>query len=88
MDSRDTVLAALARAKDLLKRNHDWDVIHALAEATTSSACGVPSYLVFRDVRIAVSNNIAEPLPDFCETATRATQIAALDRTITELRGT
>lgn len=85
--SKDTVLAALARAKDLLKRNREWDVLRALAEATTTTQCGMPSYLVFRDVRVALGRNISAPLPDFSETATRAVAIDAIDRTIHALRG-
>lgn len=85
--STDTILAALARAKELLKRNRDWDLLRALAEATTTVQCAMPSYKVFRDVRIAVNRNIAVPLPDFSETATRPVAIDALDRTIHELRG-
>ena len=85
--STDTILAALARAKELLKRNRDWDLIRALAEATTTVQCGMPSYKVFRDARIAVNRNLSTPLPDFSATATRPVAIDALDRTITSLRG-
>lgn len=83
----DTILAALARSKELLKRNRDWDLIKAVAEATTSIQCGMPSYKVFRDVRIEISRNISESLPDFSESVTRPVAIAAIDRTIHALRG-
>lgn len=84
--SKDTILAALARAKDLLKRNRNWDVLHALAEATTTIQCGMPGYLVFRDVRTQLGRNITQPLPDFAQTATRTVAIDAIDRTIQTLR--
>lgn len=85
--STDTILAALARAKDLLKRNREWDLLRALAEATTTVQCGCPSYRVFRDARIEISRNISQPLPDFSQTSTRAGAIDVLDRTIKTLRG-
>ena len=85
--SIDTILGALARSKDLLKRNKDWDLLKALAEATTTIQCGVPSYAVFRDVRIQISRNISEPLPNFSDSVTRPVAIAAIDRTIYALRG-
>lgn len=87
MAEPDTILAALARAKDLLKRNRDWDLLRALAEATTTVQCGQPSYKVFRDVRAEVSQRISVPLPDFSDTADRSKAIEALDRTIHDLRG-
>ena len=85
--SVDTILAALARSKELLKRNRDWDLLKALAEATTTIQCGEPSYKVFRDVRIEINRNISEPLPNFSDSVTRPVAIAAIDRTIHALRG-
>ncbi len=85
--SVDTILAALARAKELLKRNRDWDLLKAVAEATTTVQCGMPSYKVFRDVRIEISRNISESLPDFSNSSTRPVAITAIDRTIHALRG-
>ena len=85
--SVDTILAALARSKELLKRNRDWDLLKALAEATTTIQCGEPSYKVFRDVRIEINRNISVPLPNFSDSVTRPVAIAAIDRTIHALRG-
>ena len=85
--SVDTILAALARAKELLKCRNGWSLLKALAEATTSATCGKESYKVFRDVRIEISRNISEPLHDFSNSSTRPVAIAAIDRTIHALRG-
>jgi len=59
------VVAALARAKELVDLNH-FDLIQALAEATTTEQCqGVAGYKVFRDARAAVQSQLIVPLPDF-----------------------
>ena len=83
----DTLLAALAHAKTLLKRNHDWDLLRALAEATTTTACKMPGYKVFRDVRAEVQLRLRQPLPQFSTSTTRSTQVAVIDATINALRG-
>lgn len=83
----DTLLGALARAKDLLKRNRDWDLLRALAEATTTTQCAMPGYKVFRDIRNTVAEQIPVALPDFNDTSTRSMHIDAIDRTIHALRG-
>lgn len=81
----DDILAALARAKDLLKRNRDWDLFKALAEATTSVVCGKRSYRIYAEAR----NAILPPaeLARFVETQPRLVWIAAIDKTIKTLRG-
>jgi len=59
------VLAALARAKHLIDTNH-FDLVQALAEATTSEQCqGVAGYKVFRDARKAVQSQLIVPLHEF-----------------------
>lgn len=83
----DTLLGALARAKDLIKRNRDWDLLRALAEATTTTQCAMPGYKVFRDVRAAIGDHIPIPLHDFSDTSTRSMQLDAIDKTIHALRG-
>jgi hypothetical protein len=83
----DTLLPALVRAKELFKRNHEWDLLRALAEATTTAACGMPGYKVFRDARAQVQIRIKQPLPQFCRSTPRSGQVAAIDGTIHALRG-
>lgn len=85
--TRDVVLAALARAKELMKRNRDWDLMRALAEATTSATCGKESFKVFRDVRICVDAMVKPPLHQFAESTPRSGAIAAIDAAIESLRG-
>lgn len=83
--SVDDVLAALVRAKELLKRNRDWGLQKALAEATTSVACGKPSYRIYAETK----NAILPPaeLADFAETQPRTVWLAAIEHTIKKLRG-
>jgi hypothetical protein len=67
------IVDALVRAKELVER-HDFDLIRALAEATTTAQCqGIHGFKVFRDTRAAVGNLTA---------ANRATAITALDNAI------
>ena len=64
------IFDALARAKDLVE-TQDFDLIKALAEATTTAQCqGVHGFRVFRDVRNAVGNLSA---------ANKTAAVAALD---------
>jgi len=59
------VVAALARAKELVEANH-FDLVQALAEATTTGQCqGVAGYKVFRDARAAVQSQLIVPLHEF-----------------------
>ena len=59
------VVAALARAKELIEVNH-FDLLQALAEATTTGQCqGVAGYKVFRDARAAVQSQLIVPLHEF-----------------------
>lgn len=83
--TNDDILAALARAKDLLKRNRDWGLQKALAEATTSVVCGKPSYRIYAEVK----NAILPPaeLASFAETQPRTVWLAAIDKSIKTLRG-
>lgn len=76
------ILAALARAKELLKRNNGWDLHKALAEATTSVVCGKPSYRIYAEVKKAIPE-----LHLIAETQPRTVWIAAIDKTIKTLRG-
>lgn len=76
----DHLLGALAHAKDLLKRNHEWDLNKAIAEAAVTTCCDVAGHKVFRDARIAVHRNVINSAP-------RAAVIGALDATIQQLRG-
>jgi len=63
--TRDHVLAALARAKHLIDTNH-FNLVQALAEATTSEQCqGVAGYKVFRDARAAVQSVTGVPVHEF-----------------------
>jgi hypothetical protein len=82
--TRDDILGALARAKQLLQRNRDWDLHKALAEATTSVVCGKPSYLIYAGVK----NAILPPaeLNEMAETQPRTVWLAAIDNTIKTLR--
>lgn len=70
----EQIKAALVRAKELVD-NHGWDLIRALAEATTTAQCqGIEGFKVFRDVRAAIPN---------CHTITDPKQASkALDRAI------
>lgn len=81
----DDILAALVRTKDLLKRNRDWGLHKALAEATTSVVCGKPSYRIYAETK----NAILPPaeLAAFAETQPRTVWLAAIDKTIRTLRG-
>ena len=81
----DNTKEALLRASTLLGRHNDWDLIKALAEATTTEQCGEPSYKVFASARQAVQNVIDRPLPDFSATANRTDNIRALSRAIESL---
>ena len=81
--TKEIIVAALARAKFLMGRNNGWDLIRALAEATTTPQCsGVAGYKVFRDVRAAVTPLLPVPLPDYSRMSNRAKAIAVLDKTI------
>jgi len=63
--TRDHITAALARAKHLIDTNH-FDLVQALAEATTTEQCqGVPGYKVFRDSRAAVEALLDGPCQEF-----------------------
>lgn len=47
---------ALVRAKELM-HNNGFDLLRALAEATTTAQCrGIQGFKVFRDVRAAIPN--------------------------------
>lgn len=86
--TKEIVVAALARAKFLMGRNNGWDLIRALAEATTTPQCnGVAGYKVFRDVRAAVAPLLPEPLPDYTKHTNRAGAIAVLEQAINSLKG-
>lgn len=63
---------ALGLALKLFRANPDWDLLRALAEATTTAQCqGVEGFKVFRDVRKAVEDVAPAPLPQFASTASR-----------------
>jgi hypothetical protein len=84
----EIVVSALSRAKFLMGRNNGWDLLKALAEATTSTQCGgVAGYKVFRDVRAAVTRLAPQPLPDYSRMANRAAAIALLEKTIQIVKG-
>ena len=55
--TREHIVTALQRARDLVQRT-DFDVMRALAEATTTAQCeGLQGFKVFRDVRAAVNGD-------------------------------
>lgn len=84
----EVLVAALSRAKFLMTRNNGFDLIQALAHATTTTQCGgVAGYKVFRDIRAAVTPLAPEPLPDYSRIANRAAAIALLDKTIETMKG-
>lgn len=67
------IIDALVRAKELVE-HHDFDLIRALAEATTTAQCrGIQGFKVFRETRAAVGNLTA---------ANQKTAVAALDAAI------
>ena len=78
----DNIADALARAKELVKRNHA-NLIQALAEGTTTAQCqGVQGFKVFRDVRAAVEAVLEKnvSLTTFSDTASEADVITALEQ--------
>lgn len=69
--------AALVRAKELVESNN-FDLIRALAEATTTAQCqGIEGFKVFRDIRAAVGNLTA---------ANKKSALAALDAAIKKVQ--
>lgn len=70
------IVDALKRARGLVDGNN-FDLIRALAEATTTAQCqGIHGFKVFRDVRKAVGNLSA---------ANKSSALAALDAAIGRL---
>jgi hypothetical protein len=66
-----------------MKLNEHWDVLRALAEATTTAQCaGVEGFKVFRDVREAVAGVLPKTttLNKFAETADRTEQLNAIEQ--------
>lgn len=49
--SKTDIAAALKRAQVMFRHHPEWDLLRALAEATTSEQCGVLAHKVFRDAR-------------------------------------
>lgn len=77
----EIVADALKQAQELMREYDAFDLIRALAEATTTQQCrGVQGFKVFAAVREAVSQVLpkGETLPRFSETAKRDRQIDAL----------
>ena len=87
----DIIVAALGLARDLLKRNRDWDLLRALAEATTSAqSSGIEGFKVFRDTRLAVAAVLPKGgdryvrVAEFAATADHKSAVALLDKAIKE----
>lgn len=86
--TNEVIVAALSRAKFLMGRNNGFDLIQALAQATTTTQCaGVAGYKVFRDVRAAVAPMLPQPLPDYSRMANRAAAMTLLEKTIQTVKG-
>jgi hypothetical protein len=87
----DIIVVALGLARDLLKRNRDWDLLRALAEATTSAqSSGIEGFKVFRDTRLAVAAVLPAggdryaQVAAFSSSADHKSAVAVLDKAIKE----
>ena len=76
----EVIVAALERAKELVS-SHNFELMAALAEATTTAQChNVEGFKVFRDIRSAVTDTLPAgvSLPNFSDTASKETVMGKL----------
>jgi hypothetical protein len=81
----EVIADALKRAKELIERDGNIDLIRALAEATTTAQSqGVQGFKVFRDTRAAITKCIppSSNLVSFNDTATTAQAVKVLNKAI------